>query len=163
VHFKNFYKNFEKNANLVVKGLAQSVTSRQLMDECEKYGKVCSCVVRKVEEEGRMKSLGYAYVQFESIPDAENFMQTFSGNEICGEVVTVERFKPYKDRENDLLKKSSNLYIKNFPEDFGEPEIESFLEQMAAEVGEITSKGVFKDEKRGKFYAFVAFKELECA
>ncbi len=156
VYFKKNIKNISKEANMVIKNLHKDISSQQLTDECSKFGELISCFVKKVE----MKSLGYGYVQFVNKDDAENFLTQFSGKILNGLEVKVERFVPYKERKHPEI---SNLYLKNFPSDLTQEEVEKWVTDEMGSLGEITSKGVFKDNKLGRFYAFVAYKEVSAA
>lgn len=98
VQFKSNMKNLNPKANMVIKNLAKSITSKQITEECEKFGNVISCFVRKTEVNGKMVSLGYGYVQFEKEEEALEFKNYFNGREINGEKVLVEIFVPYKSR-----------------------------------------------------------------
>ncbi len=43
-------KNIDKEANLIIKNLHRDISSKQLWQECEKYGQILSCFVKKVAD-----------------------------------------------------------------------------------------------------------------
>merc|ERR1711976_292978 len=162
VYFKKNMKNINPKANLVLKNLHKNITSKQLTEECSKYGKLISCFVKKDEiDNNTLVSLGYGYVQFSTEEEADKFFEEFNGKTLNGQEVKVERFIPYKDRKRP---ESSNLYIKNFFSNLETKEdIEKYIDDDFGKYGEITSKGVFQDDKLQKFYAFVEYKDVNSA
>ncbi len=156
VHFKKNQKNWNLDANYIIKNIAKSVTSKQLSEECAKYGEVSSCFIKRDDNTDRMESLGYGYVQFEKTEDGNRFRQEFEGKELNGQKVTVEKFVSRKLREKD---ECPNLYIKDFPAKWSKEQIESFIDTEFGKFGEISSKMVQSEEKHNKFYAFAAFKD----
>jgi len=163
VYFKKNTKIFPKDANLIIRNLDKSITTRNLTAECKRFGDLHSCWVQKGlnEKSGNEEySLGYAYVQFETKEAADNFKEEFNGKILNGQAITVENFQPEKQRGKKEIK---NLYINNFPATWDKERIEKFLETEFGKFGPITSKGVYLHEKSGKFSAFTAFEELEHA
>lgn len=156
VHFKKNTKNLSNEANFIIKNLAKNVTSKQLNEECAKFGDIVSCFVRRDEDSDRLVSLGYGYVQFERAEDGARFLEEFNGREINGQKIQVERFVSQKNRDKDECK---NLYVKNFPAAWDQPRVEQFLDAEFAKFGAIDSKGVYECKQVGKFYAFVAFQD----
>ena len=161
VYFKKNMGSLNPKANMVVKNLQKDVSSKQLTEECARYGDPVSCFVKTEEVDDGVVSLGYGYVQYASEEEANNFIEKFDGKVVNGQEVKVERFVPYKDRQRP---ESSNLYIKNFGSDLESKEaVETFIDEEFGKIGEINSKGVFEDKRLNKFYAFVAFKGVEDA
>lgn len=156
VHFKKNTKNLNRDANFIIKNIAKNITSKQLNEECAKFGEIISCFVRRDEESDRPTSLGYGYVQFEKTEDGQRFLSDFNGRELNGQKVTVEKFIPQKARAHN---EAQNVYIKSFPESWTQEKIDEFVSREFAKFGEIVSKGVFKYEKLHSFYAFVAYKD----
>lgn len=156
VHFKKNQKNWNLDANYIIKNIAKSVTSKQLTEECAKYGEVSSCFIRRDDHSDLMESLGYGYVQFEKTEDGNRFQQEFEGKELNGQKVTIEKFIARKLREKE---ECPNLYIKDFPVAWTKEQIERFIDAEFGKFGEITSKLVSSEEKHQKFYAFAAFKD----
>ena len=154
VHFKTNMRQVNPDANLIFKNLAKTVTSKQLTEEVEKFGKTLSCFVRTEEVGGRFESLGYGYAQFESAESADKCIRELNGKEINGLEIHVEKFVPSKQRERAPVR---NLYLKQFPAAWDKDQIEKFISEKVGSHGKIASHGVFKDEKINKYYAFVAF------
>ena len=57
--FKKSPSDFKDESNIFIKNLSHKVTTKQLDEECSKYGEVLSCVIRNNE---KGESLGYGYV-----------------------------------------------------------------------------------------------------
>lgn len=77
--------------------------------------------------------------------------------------VFVGKFIPRKEREKELGEKAklyTNVYIKNFPEDF----TEEALRDMFEKYGMITSHKVMsRDDGKSRGFGFVAFEDPESA
>ena len=162
VHFKKNIKVVNTEGNYILKNIAKNVTSKQLNEECAKYGETISCFVRK-EEDSKTKevvSLGYGYVQFAKVEDGNAFFQDFNDKEINGQRISVERFVSSQVREKTECR---NLYMNNFPVNWNKDQIDSFVDVEFGRFGEIKSKGVFLYPKTNKLYAFVAFTEVQSA
>ena len=162
VHFKKNIKVFNNDANFILKNIAKNVTSKQLNEECSKYGNIVSCFVRKEEDAitKQVVSLGYGYVQFEKVENGNAFFEDFNGKELNGQKVSVEVFLNAQTREKTECK---NLYMNNFPANWTMEQIQNFVELEFTKFGEVESKGIFLYDKTQKFYAFVAFKEAQSA
>lgn len=159
VHFKRNTKNLNNEANFIIKNIAKTVTSKQLNQECSRFGEIVSCFVRKEEEGNVLQSLGYGYLQFEKVEDANRFLAEFNGRELNGQKVLVEQFVSSKIREKTNC---LNLYVKQFPIKWDKDAIEQYLTSEFGKFGEITSKGVYKSNDN-RYYAFVAFNKSESA
>jgi RNA recognition motif-containing protein len=53
----------------------------------------------------------------------------------------------------------NKLYIKNFPQIFDQQQVEDFIKKSFGEFGKIESTGIKRDDRVGRYYAFVAFNE----
>lgn len=156
VHFKKNTKNLNRDANFIVKNIAKNITSKQLNEECAKFGDIVSCFVRRDEDNDHPTSLGYGYVQFEKAEDGNRFLNEFNGRELNGQKVSLEKFVPQTVRTQN---EPQNVYIKSFPESWTKEKVQDFVDAEFSKFGEISSKGVFKYDKLNSFYAFVAYKE----
>lgn len=159
VMFKKNMKDLNEKANLILKNLDKSVTPAQIQAECQKVGKVVSCVVLR-NDSATHDSVGYGYVQFENEKEANEFLENFNGKELCGKQVVVEHFIPTKQRAKA---ESKNLYLKCFPEKWNKERIEKFIKTDLGSIGPIGSIGINLDPKLQKHYAFVAFEKSEDA
>ncbi len=160
VYLKKNLKNLNPDANFIIKDLDKSVTTKQLTDECKKYGDVVSCFVRKEEIANKLESLGYGYVQFVDSADCQEFIEHMNGKDINGKQIKVERFVSSKLREKPQTK---NIYIKQFPNDWNKEQIDNFIDVEFGKFGNINLKGVYQEPKLNKFYAFVSFDEASQA
>lgn len=148
----------DPKANLIIRGLDKSVGGKELEESCLEFGPIITCKV-KDDEEGR--SLGYGYVQFEKVASATECIAKISSKKKLGNNLSAEEFKPMSKRVDANQK--SNLYIKQFPEKMNQGEIEAFIDKEFGGLGKIQNKGVFPDQKLGRFYSFVAFETPEAA
>ena len=160
VYFKKNTKIFNKDANYIVKNIEKSITSKQFLQECEQYGEVCSCFVRKDVKDNKLVSCGFGYVQFEKVENGENFFQNFNGKSLNGQKLIVEKHISSTDRKKIPPK---NLYIKNLPEEMNEAQVNDFLLNEFKQFGTIQSKFVSYHERNKSYFSFVAFDEAEAA
>lgn len=148
-----------QNANLFFKNLDPTITSKKLEEECSKFGSIISCVV-KIDDENN-KPLGYGYVQFETAQNAEECQQQMNNMMLGEKNISVNTFLPKNKRQNPFAK--SNLYVKCFPPQWSDAEIEKFIADNFGLYGTISSSGTFEDKHINKKYAFVAFEKQEDA
>ncbi len=80
----------------MIKNLDKSISSKQLIEECKKYGNIISCFVKREEINNKLISYGYGYVQFEKKEDSEMFLKDMQGKELCNKPISIEKFIPYK-------------------------------------------------------------------
>lgn len=156
VHFKKNTKNLNREANFIIKNIPKNVTSKQLNEECAKFGDIVSCFIRRDDDDESGPSLGYGYVQFEKTEDGLRFYEEFNGREINGQQVSVEKFI---DPATRAKTEPTNVYIKNFPAAWDKERVEGFVKSEFGRFGEITSSGVYQNDKLKAFYAFVAFSD----
>ena len=159
VFFKRLASEFKPEANIFVKNIPTSVTSKQLEEVCKNYGKIASCSVRN-DDNGM--SLGYGYVQFEEEEGARKAVEALDGQEHWGSALSVKKFVASKNRANE----KKNLYIKNFPKNWDKAKIEHELAEKFSEHGKIVCSGVYEfkpEEGKTLFYAFVAYETEEAA
>jgi len=114
---------------------------------------VFSCKVsKKFNEDGTCESNHYGYVSFNNKEDAKAAIEK---SDYPGDM---------KACEFDVSKKNApapqnNLYVNNFPEQWSE----SDLSNTFREFGELGSTALMTDQKSGKKFGFVCYKEPECA
>jgi polyadenylate-binding protein len=88
-------------------------------------------------------SKGYGFVHFETEEAATKSIEKVNGMLLNGKKVFVGKFVPRKEREKELGEKAklfTNVYIKNFGEDFND----ELLREMFEKYGRITSHKVIK-------------------
>ena len=150
--------DLDPRANLIIKNLDKHVGGRDLEKLCSEFGTVVTCRV-KDDEEGN--SIGYGYVQFEKEQEAEDCLNRIGQRLFFERLVTAERFAPLAKRNN--TNQRSNLYIKHFPDNMTQNDVDSFITTHFEQFGAINSKGIYVDEKKNKIYSFVAFESPESA
>lgn len=160
VYVKKNVKNLPKDANVVLRNLSKTISSRELTDHCSEFGEIISCFVKTQMVGNVSESCGYGYVQYSEPSSAQKCIAAMNGAEISGQKVVAEIFVPSSQREKPGL---CNLYIKDFPEKWDMLTIEDWLVKNFAAFGNIQSKAVFVDKNHKKFYAFVALDSPEAA
>jgi len=157
--FKKSPSDFKAEANVFIKGFSKDVSSRELDELCNQFGRTVSCSVRTDADGG---SLGYGYVQFDDEANAGRAIQALNGMEFKGSKLEVRNFVASKNRASA----KTNIYIKNFPLHWDQATVEQKVAEIFGKVGKITCSGV-KEHKtmqgERRFYAFVAYEEEECA
>lgn len=158
IAFKTQVNNFDPKANVFIKNLPKEIRSKELDDLCKKFGELHSCVV-KSDSQGA--SLGYGYAQFRKAEDALKAVEGLNKKEELGRVLEAEIFQSTKER----TKEKTNIYVRNFPQDWTRKQVEDFLEKELRTVGPVTCSGVYSNEEKGeeRFYGFVAYNEEEDA
>ena len=158
--FKRTPGDFKPKANIFVKNLGPAVTTKTLEEHTKEFGNILSCVVR-LDDKG--ESLGYGYVQYEDEESATRAIKELNGKDLLGTLWSVNEFVP---RKNRALAQKKNLYVKNFPASWDREKIDSELNGMFSEFGEISCMGVYEyknSENKVSFFAFVAYESVENA
>ena len=157
--FKRAPSDFKPEANVFIRGLDRAVTSRELDELCNQFGRTISCSVR-TDNEGR--SLGYGYVQFDEEASAKKAIDALHGMDFKGAPLEVKNFVAAKNRP--ALK--TNLYIKNYPQHWELADVEAHLRDTLGALGKIICSAVkehrtLQGERR--FYSFAAYETEEAA
>mmetsp|Transcript_62384 Transcript_62384/g.136368 ORF Transcript_62384/g.136368 Transcript_62384/m.136368 type:complete len:590 (+) Transcript_62384:155-1924(+) len=139
--------------NIFVKNLDKNIDNKALFDTFSLFGKILSC---KVALDANGKSRGYGFVHYETEEAAKQAIESVNGMQIGD--LTVEVCTFVKRDERDPNAGYTNLYIKNFPQEWDEPK----LLEMFKPFGKITSSVVMED-KLGRKFAFVNFEDAEDA
>ena len=92
------------------------------------------------------------YVQFASEAEANECIAKLNNTNIRESIVEVSKFTPRSKRDKPS---QSNLYIKNFPENWDVIKCEAYIKNNFAKFGQLGSIKVQSDPKLGKLYAFV--------
>jgi len=141
------------NGNVFVKNLDKNVDNKALYDTFSLFGNILSC---KVATESDGKSRGYGFVHYETAEAAKQAIEKVNGMQIGEKTVYVGEFVPRDGRAPTEITNYTNLYIKNFPEDWDEEKIKGEFEKFGA----ITSSE-FKKDKKGRVFAFVNYETSE--
>jgi polyadenylate-binding protein len=141
------------NGNVFVKNLDKNVDNKALYDTFSLFGNILSC---KVATESDGKSRGYGFVHYETAEAAKQAIEKVNGMQIGEKTVYVGEFVPRDGRAPTEITNYTNLYIKNFPEDWDEEKIKAEFEKF----GTITSSE-FKKDKKDRVFAFVNYETSE--
>ncbi|CAG4964956.1 polyadenylate-binding protein 1-A [Colias croceus] len=146
--------------NVFIKNLDKSIDNKAMYDTFSAFGNILSCKVAQDENGG---SKGYGFVHFETEEAANKSIEKVNGMLLNGKKVYVGRFIPRKEREKELGEKAklfTNVYVKNFGEDFSD----EMLKDMFEKYGRITShKVMYKDDGSSRGFGFVAFEDPDAA
>lgn len=146
--------------NVFIKNLDKSIDNKAIYDTFSAFGNILSCKVA-VDEKGNSK--GYGFVHFETEEAANMSIEKVNGMLLAAKKVYVGKFIPHKEREKELGEKAklfTNVYVKNFGEDFDDEKLKELFEPF----GKITSHKVMtKEDGKGKGFGFVAYETTEAA
>lgn len=124
--------------NVFIKNLDKSIDNKAIYDTFSAFGNILSC---KVAQDEKGISKGYGFVHFETEEAANMSIQKVNGMLLNSKKVYVGKFIPRKEREKELGEKAklfTNVYVKNFGEDFDDNK----LQEMFEPYGKITSHKV---------------------
>ncbi|XWS20205.1 hypothetical protein CRYUN_Cryun31cG0079900 [Craigia yunnanensis] len=158
----------EKITNLYVKNLVDGMTEDLLQEKFSRYGKVCSVVIMK---DGKGRSRGFGFVNFQSPDDAKKALEAMNGVQLGSKNLFVGRAqkkvertellkRKYKDAFNCHFKKlkTSNLYVKNLSVSIDDKR----LRELFGHFGRIISARVMRFENgTSKGFGFVCFSSPE--
>jgi len=146
--------------NIFIKNLDKTIDNKAMYDTFSAFGNILSC---KVAQDEAGNSKGYGFVHFETEEAAVGAITKVNGMLLNGKKVFVGRFIPRKDRERELGEKAkyfTNVYIKNFGEDFDDDK----LYEMFSKYGKVTSHKVMSsDEGKSRGFGFVCYEDPESA
>lgn len=146
--------------NVFIKNLDKSIDNKAMYDTFSAFGNILSC---KVAQDENSASKGYGFVHFETEEAANKSIEKVNGMLLNGKKVYVGRFIPRKEREKELGERAklfTNVYVKNFGEDFSD----ELLRDMFEKYGRITShKVMYKDDGSSRGFGFVAFEDPDNA
>ena len=158
VYPKINFHDLPENTNVVVKNLAKTINSKTLQEHCGQFGDIIYCYVKTQGERGRIVSLGYGFVQFANAESAQRCIESLNDKELNGQKVSAELYLPKGMRNGPP---ATNLYIKQFPDDWNKEKIENFLKEEFGKFGQIESLAAYEDHNLKKLYAFVSFATAE--
>ncbi|XP_041448992.1 polyadenylate-binding protein [Drosophila obscura] len=146
--------------NVFIKNLDKGIDNKAIYDTFSAFGNILSCKVA-IDEKGNSK--GYGFVHFETEEAANMSIDRVNGMLLNGKKVYVGKFIPRKEREKELGEKAklfTNVYVKNFTEEFDDEKLKEFFEPY----GKITSyKVMSKEDGKSKGFGFVAYETTEAA
>jgi len=135
--------------NLIINYLPQTMTQDEIKDLFGSIGAIESC--KLVRDKTTGQSLGYGFVNFIRMEDAEKAVKQMNGLRLQNKMIKVSFARPSSDSI-----KFSNLYVSNLPCSMTQQELES----MFADFGSIISSKILcnpKAEGTSKSVGFIRF------
>lgn len=145
--------------NVFIRNLDKSIDNKAMYDTFSAFGNILSC---KVAQDETGNSKGYGFVHFETEEAANKSIEKVNGMLLNSKKVFVGKFIPRKEREKELGEKAklfTNVYIKNFGDDFNDEKLKEMFEPF----GTITSYRVMNNDGKSRGFGFVAFETPEYA
>uniref|UniRef100_A0A915IVL8 RRM domain-containing protein n=1 Tax=Romanomermis culicivorax TaxID=13658 RepID=A0A915IVL8_ROMCU len=137
-----------KNNNLIVNYLPQSMTQDEFKALFNAMGEVESC--KLVRDKVTGQSLGYGFVNYIRMEDAQKAINTLNGLRLQNKLIKVSLARPSSENI-----KGANLYVSGLPKTL----TQSDLERMFAPFGHIITTRILTDTSNGqsKGVGFVRF------
>ncbi|XP_028406076.1 polyadenylate-binding protein 4-like [Dendronephthya gigantea] len=146
--------------NIFIKNLDKGIDNKALYDTFSAFGNILSCKIALDENEG---SKGFGYVHFETQEAADQAIEKVNGMLLNDKKVFVGKWMSRKERIEqlgDAPRKFTNVYVKNFGDDFSDEDMKKLFEPF----GEIQSMKVMRTEDgKSKGFGFVSFAEPDSA
>lgn len=105
------------HSNVFVRGLPLTWAEQEIMTVFQQYGMVTS--LRLVRHSATKHSLGYGFVRFQSIPEAQAAIQALDGSSLLGHVLQVKLADsdagPPNSGNSSGLTPSDSVYVKHLP------------------------------------------------
>lgn len=145
---EDFNGSEKLRTNLIINYLPQTMTQDEVKDLFTSIGPIESC--KLVRDKSTGQSLGYGFVNFLRMDDAEKAVQTMNGLRLQNKTIKVSFARPSSESI-----KFSNLYVSNLPSSMSQQE----LENLFSDFGTIISSKILSNPKAGssKSVGFIRF------
>jgi RNA recognition motif-containing protein len=128
-------EKINNNANLIVNYLPQSLKEHDFNSLFSKIGPLKTCKLMFDRSTGY--SFGYGFVEYMNEVDAQKAIETFNGYQL-----EHKRLKVALARPNCEDTKNTNLYIRNIPISYDEPQLSEIFSQF----GEVVQVRLLRDQ-----------------
>lgn len=154
-------KAAKTNNNIYCKDIPLSWSDTELENHFSKYGPLGSVKIMS-DESGNSK--GFGFVCFKNAGDADKALE-LNGKTFDGKEIYVSKAEKKQDRIKALEKSMArrNLYIRNFPKELTEEQLQKFFEQhgkvqnVRIMVTTLKDSVTGQDRKESKGFGFVCF------
>jgi ELAV like protein 2/3/4 len=137
----------ENKTNLIVNYLPQSMISEEFKALFQSIGQLESC--KLIKHKKTNQNLGYGFVNYCNIEDAEKAIETINGLKIENKIIKVSYARPSCD---DI--KGANLYISGIPKNWSINDLNSYFSSCGKI---ITSRILVSSNNQSKGIAFIRF------
>lgn len=134
-------------SNLIVNYLPQSMTQDEIQSLFSSCGKVINC--KLVMDKNTHHSLGYAFVKYEDIADANKAISSLNGLRLQSKVIKVSYARP-----SSAAIKNANLYVSGLPSHYNNQDLDNLFGQYGAI---ITSKVLYDGNGISRGVGFIRF------
>ena len=111
---KQINRDFDSNANLLVRNLPKTMDQKGLADLFSAHGEIGSC---KLEIYANGESRGFGYVQFQKAEHAQNAINALNNKDVEGSVISVLQHAKREDRGPAQSEHYTNLFLQNLPKE----------------------------------------------
>lgn len=125
--------------NLIINYLPQTFTDEEFRSMFLSIGPIRACKI--VRDKGTNYSYGFGFVDYETPEDAQRAIQTLNGLQIQHKTIKVALARP-----GDEAIKGANVYIRNVPKTYKEPDLETHFSAF----GTIIQSRVLVDLQTGE-------------
>lgn len=119
-----FTENFDKEANVLFKNVAESVSQKQITELFAKYGKILSCKI-DVYKDGT--SRGFGYIQFEKKEEADAAIAALNHFEVNGKKLEVLKLINNEHRNREEKGHFNNLFVRGLREGTTDEELKAIF------------------------------------
>jgi len=128
----------DRKTNLIVNYLPQTMTQEEIRSLFSSIGEVESCKLIRDKVTGQ--SLGYGFVNYHRIEDANKAIQTLNGLRLQNKTIKVSYARPSSEAI-----KGANLYVSGLPKHMAQPD----LERLFSSCGNIITSRILCDNITG--------------